>query len=399
MAMPRRQLTDRFCLHAKAHEADIQTDYFDEQTSGLALRVSRAGLKSWTYHFTRGGKRARLTFGTYPATSLSAARTQAEIAKGEVEAGKDPRATKRKANTLRAICEEYFEREGSTLRTEAFRKATLQRLVYPGLGDQGVADVRRSEIVRLLDTIEDQSGPVMADQTLAYLRRVFTWHASRSDEFRSPIVPGMARTKPKERARERTLADEELQVVWKVASAPGSTFGAFARFTLLTATRRGEAAQARRSEIAGGDWTIPGARYKTGTDHLIPLSSAAQGVLASVAKVGDCDFIFTTDGKSAISGWSKFKRAFDKAVLAEQRKGDPEAKPLPNWTLHDLRRTARSLMSRAGVPADHAERALGHTMAGVRGTYDRFAYWEEKARAFEALAAEVGRIVKGATAK
>jgi len=117
-------------------------------------------------------------------------------------------------------------------------------------------------------------------------------------------------------------------------------------------------------------------------------------VLDEVPKVGKSGFVFTTDGTTPIAGFSKFKRAFDANVLAELRKRDhPEAKPLPNWTLHDLRRTARSLMSRAGVPSDHAERCLGHVLPGIRGTYDRHEYLSEKRRAFEALASQIDRIV------
>ena len=77
--------------------------------------------------------------------------------------------------------------------------------------------IRRTDIVRLLDSIEDENGPVMADKTLAFLSKLFSWHASRSDEFRSPIVRGMARTKPKERTRERILSDEEMRSVWHKA--------------------------------------------------------------------------------------------------------------------------------------------------------------------------------------
>jgi integrase len=205
------------------------------------------------------------------------------------------------------------------------------------------------------------------------------WHASRSDEFRSPIVRGMARTKPKERARERTLTDEELRAIWAAASEARGPFGHYVQFLLLTATRRNEAARVRRSEIAGTEWTIPGPRYKTGKDHLVPLSPAAQTVLAKLPSEG---FLFsTTSGEKPITAFWKFKEAFDKAV------------PLPRWTLHDLRRTARSLMSRAGVPSDHAERSLGHVIGGVRGVYDRHAYREEKRQSFEALAAQIERIV------
>ena len=115
--MPRRTLTDRFCAHAKAREGDVQTDYFDEQTPGLALRVGRSGLKSWTYHFTWAGKRARMTFGSYPAISLVSARTRADEAKRHLEAGRDPRSLSRKPETLRAVCEEYMQRDGANLRS------------------------------------------------------------------------------------------------------------------------------------------------------------------------------------------------------------------------------------------------------------------------------------------
>lgn len=378
--MPRRKLTDRFCASARPTAEAPQTDYFDESVTGLALRVSRGGTKSWTYNFTLGGKRARMTFGTYPATSLATARSRAQEARASLETGKDPRADLRPPETLKAICEEYFEREGAGLRTGAFRKATLARLVYPRFGDRPINEIRRSDLVRLLDAIDDECGPVMADQTLAYLRRVFSWYASRSDEFRSPIVRGMSRTKPRERARERTLSDEEIRVIWKVAGSAG-VFGRFVRFILLTAARRNEAADMEWAELAEGDWTLPAARNKTKVEFVRPLSKAAFAILP--AKAGA--FVFSTDGARPISGFSKFKRQFDRAVEREA--------PLPNWTLHDLRRTARSLMSRAGVPSDHAERCLGHVITGMRGTYDRHDFYAEKARAFEALASEIDCVV------
>ena len=369
------QLTDRFCSHAKPKAGEAQCDYFDETVAGLALRVAASGRKTWTLHFTSpsNGKRARLTLGTYPATSLGTARTLAVEARGEVEQGRDPRSSDAD-DTLQSVCQEYLSR--AKLRSKDWYASVLERLVYPKLGARLVGEIKRSEIVRLLDKIEDESGPVMADRTLAIVRRILNWHASRSDEFRSPVVRGMARTKPKSRARERTLTDDELRAVWAVGDGP---FGQLIQFLLLTATRRGEAANAHRSEFTKGDWIIPGRRYKTGTDHLVPLSSAA---LALLAKLPSRRFIFSTDGgETPISGFSKFKRGFDQACGVN------------GWTFHDLRRTSRSLMSRAGVSADVAERALGHTMATVRGTYDRHEYYEEKRWPSEALARLIGQIV------
>jgi integrase len=259
-------------------------------------------------------------------------------------------------------------------------------LIFPTLGDLPMADIKRSDVVRLLDAIEDDNGPRAAHVVLAYLSKLFNWHASRDDEFRSPIVRGMGRVKPRERARERTLSDDEIRAVWSAADE-ADVFGRYLQFLLLTATRRTEAAQMMRAELAGGVWTIPAARMKGKQEHVVPLSAAASKLVADLPAKGD--FVFTTDGVAPISGFSKFKRAFDKAVATR------ESKPLPNWTLHDLRRTARSLMSRAGVPTDHAERVLGHAIGGVRATYDRHDFANEKRDALAKLAGLIDRIVSG----
>ncbi len=215
----------------------------------------------------------------------------------------------------------------------------------------------------------------MADKTLEIIRKIMNWHASRTDDFNSPIVRGMARTKPKELARTRILSDDELRAVWKAAETSG-VFGDLVRFILVTATRGSEAAHMRRCELSGVDWLIPAERYKSKIDHLIPLSSVAQSLIRK-----DGDLIFTLTGNFPITGFSVFKAELDKVS------------GVSGYRLHDLRRTARSLLSRAGVSSDIAERCLGHVMGGVRGTYDRYEYRDEKAQAFEALAALIARIV------
>jgi integrase len=226
----------------------------------------------------------------------------------------------------------------------------------------------------------------MADKTLSILSRVFNWHAARTDDFYSPIVRGMARTKPSERARARILNDDEIRVVWRVAGAAGP-FGRLLRFLLLTGARRTEAAAMPWAELSGADSTLPGPRNKTKLELLRPLSKAA---LASLGDPGAGPFVFSTDGgATALSNYSKFKREFDRVVTAQL------GAPLPRWTLHDLRRSARSLMSRAEVPTDHAERCLGHMIGGVRGVYDRHEYRAEKAEAYAKLARLIDRIITG----
>lgn len=368
----KRHLTDRFCAGVKARNGELQTDYFDTQVSGLALRVSQTGHRSWTFHYTLD-KRRRLTFGAYPAISVSLARTRADEARTAVASGHHPHSIA--GDTLQAICDEYMRRGGAKLRTAVWRKSVLERHVYPTLGQRPITEIRRSEIVRLLDQIEERSGATMATQALAVIRKVMNWHATRSDNFSSPVVRGMARTKTSEQARDRILTDDEIRKVW----ATKGMFGLYVRFLLLTAARRNEASKMTWAEIDGGDWTLPAARNKTGVDLIRPLSAAAQAIIA--AQPHQCEFVWTVNGATPITSFANYKAKIDKASGVK------------GWTLHDCRRTARSLMSRAGVPSDHAERCLGHVIGGVRGVYDRHEYHREKARAFEMLAQQIDLIL------
>jgi integrase len=377
--MPKRQLTDRFCASAKARADEPQTDYFDTQCSGLALRVSAWGHKGWTLHYTLGAKRRRLTLGAYPSISLWAARTRAEETKASIAEGRDPSIVLNE--TLRDVCESYMARDGAKLRSAEWRKGVLDRHVYPTLGSRPIAEIRRSEIVRLLDGIEEGSGAAMATQTLAIIRKVMNWHAMRSDDFLSPVVRGMGRTQHSAQARERILTDNELRAIWRAEG----WFGDYVRFLLLTAARRNEVAGMTWDEVDEGDWTLPAARNKTKVDLVRPLSRAAQAILSAMPKDGE--FVWSPNGGDrALASFSHHKATFDKASGVK------------GWRLHDARRSARSLMSRAGIPTDHAERCLGHVIGGVRGVYDRHEYHAEKQQAFEALAALIERIVTGTQA-
>jgi integrase len=205
----------------------------------------------------------------------------------------------------------------------------------------------------------------------------------------------MARTKPKERARKRVLTDDEIRYLWQaldVAKAP-APFAPFVRVLLLTAQRRDEVSHMQWSEIDGDCWVLPAPRSKTGVAISTPLTPAVRELLGSP---GGSGFIFTTTaGAKPFSGYSKAKKALDKAISDLRERDGRE--PLPRWTLHDLRRTARSLMSRCGgVPADIAERVLGHAIPGVRGVYDLFEYLPEKTDALTRLGALVEQILNPA---
>jgi integrase len=328
--------------------------------------------------------------------SLAAARKAAADAMHAVSEGRDPSVAKKEArqkaaaaaaDTLQSVCEEYFRRDGKNLRSRDQQEAALARHVYPALGSRPIATIQRKEIIRLLDGIEDKSGPRAADLTLAYLGKIMSWFSVRDETFRSPIVRGMTRQKASERARSRILTDPEFVAVWTTAAAAPGPFPAMIRFLLLTAARRSEASHMQFGELQNnGDWLLPAARNKTKVDLLRPLSGAAKKLLGEQVQVVGCKYVFSSDGARPLSAYSTFKKEFDRAC------------GVTGWVLHDLRRTARSLMSRAGVNSDVAERCLGHVIGGVRGIYDRHRYVEEMRAAYERLAGLIGRIVNPAPA-
>jgi integrase len=348
---------------------------------GLKLVVFPSGQKSFVVRYRVNGIKRKLTLGHI---GLAAARKAAAAALYDVHEGRDPASIKKAAaastkETVRWVCEEYLKREGGTLRNAADRRQALERLVYPALGDIPLAALRRSQIVRLLDDIQDHNGDRMADLTLAYLRRALKWHAHRVDDFSSPIIEGMGRYNAGERARSRVLTDDELRAIW-IATDMLHPFHVFVRFLLLTGCRRSEARLLTWDEIKGGDWHLPAIRNKAKMDFVRPLSQAAQELLRQVPRIADCPFVFTISGLRPIS-MSKPKAAFD------GRCG------VVGWTLHDCRRSARTWMSRCGIAPDIAERCLGHVIGGTRGVYDHHPYYNEMLHAFEALATQVAYIV------
>jgi integrase len=352
----------------------------DGAQRGMYLVVYPSGAKSFICRYRLGSKK-KLTF---PGVALPAARKLTSDALFKVAQGIDPseeaKTAKRKAanaaaDTVEVICKEYLKREGKNLRTVDQRETLFERLVYPAIGSQPIDTIMRSQLTRLLDKIEDDAGARTADLALAYLRKVFNWHALRSDSFKSPIIKGMGRYSGKEHERDRFLTDDEIRAIWKATEQdrPGSPF---VRFLLLTGCRRSEAAGLCWSEIKDGLWNLPAARNKVKKDLERPLSQAALAIINAQSPIVGSPLVFQN-----IRSFSLVKQNID------------AASGITGWRLHDLRRSARTLLSRAGVNADVAERCLGHVIGGVRGVYDRHRYVREMRDAFEALAGVIDGII------
>jgi integrase len=352
----------------------------------VELRGGSSGSKTyWTVTRNPDGKQVWTLVGNAD-TGLTALRESARAILARIRAGLP--AFEPKAETYGAVVANWLKRhvENKGLRSRYQIERLLNVHILPVWKDREFTSIRRGDIAALLDTVEDDHGARQAEYCLAVIRGIANWYATRSEDYASPIIKGMRRINPKEHARSRVLTDEELRAVWKVAEASGA-YGALVRLLLTTAQRREKVVSMRWSDIAmDGTWTIPAeAREKGNAKELLP-PPLALDIIRAQPQLGDNPFVLAGRRGGHFKSYTKFKQAFDAKLAAEL----PD---MPQWTLHDLRRTARSLMSRAGVLSEVAERVLGHAIAGVGGTYNRYPYGVEKADALKKLATLIDNIV------
>jgi integrase len=290
--MPRVALTDRFVSGAKARGTP-QTDYFDADTAGLALRVTSKGVKTWSLIFTspKDGKRARMTLGRYPQTKLAAARGLAIEARGYLDVAKDPRdvlAGPDGAMTVEALVESYLEKYARReLRRPEGVERTFRKNVLPLVGAVRLGDLHRGDVNRVIDPILKRGSPTEAARCFAYMRALFRWAVGRGDLDRNPME-GMQ--KPGEGVpRDRVLTDREIATPWTAlpkALARSKPCQRIITLCLVTAQRVGEIAGMRPGELdlQARLWTIPGDRTKNGHKHTVPLSRSAVKIIEEALK-------------------------------------------------------------------------------------------------------------------
>jgi integrase len=365
--------------------------YPDPEMRSLYVRVTPAGVKTYvTVARNPYGKQVWHSIGGADLLKIEEAREQAREAIKRIKAGLPPLETPAvPPDSFKSVAENWIKRhvEKNELRTQPEIERCLKVYVYPHWEDRPFPAIKRSDFTELLDAIEDERGSRMADIVFGVVRSIGNWMAGRDDQYISPFnARGLRRSSGAKRSR--ILTDDELRTVWKQAEANGA-FGAFIRISLLTGQRRAKIAQMKWDDLDNGEWVIPKeAREKDNTGAL-KLPMAARTIIEAQPKLGENPFVFAGRGDKAFNGFSKLKLRFD-ATLPHDDKGKPMVAP---WTIHDLRRTFRSLLSRAGVRPDIAERLMGHAIPGIQGTYDRHTYRDEKAHGLKALAALIDAIV------
>jgi integrase len=383
----RKSLSDKGVAALKPRAARYATP--DPELRGHYVRVQPSGTKSFVAVTVdpQSGKQVWHTIGAADAFGIEEARTKARAVIKRVRAGLPP--IEAKGETFGLVAANWLRRhvEANGLRSRKNIERLLDSHVLNEWRNRVFLDIRRSDVAALLDDVEDNHSPRQADAVLTVIRSIMNWFASRHDDYTPPIVRGMRRQSPHAQARARILNDDEIRAIWKATETSGS-FGGIVRMALLTAQRRAKVAAMRWEDVSiAGEWTIPIEPREKDNAGVLQLPDAALSIIRAQPHMASNAHVFPgrrTDGP--FRGFGEGKIALDAKLSAD----------MPGWTLHDLRRTARSLMSRAGVRPDIAERVLGHAIGGVHGTYDRHSYREEKADALKRLAALIKSIVNPA---
>jgi integrase len=389
MVVPKKRLTEEGVAKLKPPATGKQIDYFDAGMPGLVLRLNYGGAKVWRalYYVKRTNKHGkRVTIptthklGRYPHLKLKEAREAARRFLADPQKGLAEADT----GSFRDVANNFIKRhvEASKLRSQPEIERCLNRYVYPAWEHRVFREIKRGDVADLLDRIEDRHGPRQADLVLAIIRKMANWYAARTDDYVSPVVRGMHRSNGSDRRGKRILDDDEIRALWNVEAG---TFAAFVQVLLLTAQRRDKVATMKWEDITDDIWTIASAEREKGNAGSLRLPAMALDIINAQPRIADNPYVFAGRGSGPLNAFSQRKEELD-AKLPN----------MPPWVLHDLRRTARSLLSRAGVRPDISERVLGHAIAGVEGVYDRHSYRDEKADALNRLAALVESIVNPA---
>jgi integrase len=383
---------------------------------GLYLVVQPSGAKSWALRYRYAGKTRKMTLGAFPGIGLVAARDLASGAIRTNAEGRDPGGEKSEARQGEDLGRDLIENVATEFLTRFVRREyrassakQCQRLfdkeIVPVWSGRRVQDITKRDVLDLLDGIVDRGVGLTANRTFGAVRRFFNWCIDRDIVTASPCAT--VRMPFTEKSRDRVLTDDELRWLWKAADASGFPFGPITQLLLLTGQRREEVRGMREAEInlAEALWTLPGERTKNGRAHAVPLNAEAVEILTAIPKVKNrAGLIFTTNGATAVSGFSRDKARLDKAMLATARQeasdrgADPDKVSIAPWVLHDLRRTVASGLARLGIELPVIERVLNHvsgSFAGIVGVYQRHQFGPEMRKALDAWGRHVAALVEG----
>jgi integrase len=442
--MPTKRLTDLFIEKLKAPKSG-RVEYFDAAMSGLALRVTESGHKSWCLFYRHNGRLRRHTLGDFKKLNkVRAAHDAARAAFQQLVGGVDPGEAKRAARSIPtdrpptvAEAAEAWLNEGAGPKKKPWRPKTAKEWrrimevdVLPKLGNRPVKSITGGDVAALIDKIAARA-PVQANRVHTRLQRFFAWAAKRRYVEASPIADTEKPTH--ERSSERALSPRELAHCWRACAEVGPPFRDVFRLLALTAQRREQVRTMEWSEIdfERHRWEIPALKMKGDKSHIVHLSDAAIDILRSISRVDGSPYVFPATrrvvrrGKeppgdhAAVSGFSRAKRRLDEEMEKLERKsralpegddelrkklklkdGDDLPRYVPEWDLHDFRRTFATTAAEELKIAPHVvDKVLAHSAGAIRGVaaiYNRAEFLDERAAALDAWARYVAALVDGA---
>lgn len=354
----------------------------DAAFSGLYIIIQPSGVKSFAYRFRYAGKTKKLTLGRFPKISLAEARERAEKAFKQIERGLDPSARNNLPEAFDEAFREFLARHVSQNKSYYEIERQFNHDFLPIFRSTPINQIRKRDVVRLLDQVLDRGSPVMANRLRATLSKFYSWANARDLTDQNPCS-GISRPS-KEITRERVLSESEIQNLWKAADAlrnkdqRQTAYGRYFQFLLLSGQRRGEVAYMKYEELDGDTWLIPAERTKNNKLHAVPMTKRMKALINYTDQA--TGFVFSITGKNPINN---IDRATNKLrlIMYELAK-----KPIMHWRLHDLRRTAASEMAREGVFVEVIEKLQNRStgkLSGVAGIYNRYDYADEKREALE----------------
>jgi integrase len=405
------RITKRTVEAVETPPAATRAYLWDDKLKGFGVMVTPAGTRCYLVQYKlggRAGKTRRFSIGHHgnPWTTDAARDRGAELLE-MVRRGVDPMdaerdsvaqaAERKKVDTelgFSTFADVFLQKhvDDRAMRSAADIHGVFRRDLKPWFQNKPIHRIDRDDIHELLDHIGDRSESA-ATKAHKWLRKFFNYavdkrsrhiKASPMHAMSSPYADGQ---------RTRVLSDPEIKVVWAASASLPPPFRDMVRLLLLTGQRLREVAQMVWAEVdlAKGEWVIPSARTKNKHPHLVPLSAETIAILMAIApKEKDRKgFVLTSDGKTAIGGFSKAKTALDEAtsaILVKQQHaaGLPAAAEPPNldhWVYHDLRRTLATGCQSKGVPLAHTEAILNHrsgSRGGITAIYQLYEYRTEK---------------------
>jgi integrase len=362
-----------------------QAEHPDDLVTGLRLRVGAGGRKAWIVRTRAGGKPINKTLGAYPVLKLADARDAAKTLLRDIAVNGAPRQSK----TFGELADHWIEHVAKpNNRSWDKQKRRLEIHVLPHWRDRELDNIRRADVRDLIDGIP---GDVAPNRALTIIRTLFRYAMSRDWIEASPAE---AIAKPKsESPRDRFLDMDEVKWVYATADMLGYPLAGYLKMLFLTGQRRTEVGMMRWEDVNvdNATWTIGSADTKAARAQLVPLSPQAVAILKATPRLGT--YVWTTDGKKYLSGYTHVKARLDGLLAAQGAR-------LKAWRLHDIRRSVATHIVRLGVSETTVGRVLGHAAQGVTAkVYALHSYEPEKRSALTRWAAEIERAVAGRPAE